>query len=108
MMRNKDMKIAWLILFISAGTDFVIAAGGCLTTAIVAHGGAEMPSMAVIILCLSTGLVSGARTVGQALKSSDETSTALRGDAVPAAVPARMMRLAEEPAPAPAPAVAGQ
>jgi len=88
-MENKEVKIAWLVLLISAGSDFIIAAGGCLTTAIVAHGTAEMPSWAVLLLCVSTGLVSGARTIGQALKATDEGSAALKGNVIPFQQPAK-------------------
>ena len=73
------MKIAWLILLISAFTDFVITAGTALTTAMVAQGTAQMPSAAILLLAVIGGLVSGARTVQQALKATPEQTAALRG-----------------------------
>jgi len=74
------VKIAWLVLVISAMTDFVITAATALTSAMVAMGNAEMPSRAVILLALLGGLVAFSRTVQQALKATPETSAALKGD----------------------------
>lgn len=83
MMENKEMKIAWLVLLISAGTDFVITAGAALSTAMVAHGGStEIPSLAVCLLASLAGLTAFARTIGQGLKSDTQTSTALRGNLI--------------------------
>jgi hypothetical protein len=73
------VKIAWLILSISAFTDFVITAATALTTAMVATGSAQLPNSAIVILAVLGGLVSGARTIQQALKATPEQSAALRG-----------------------------
>lgn len=73
------MKIAWLILIISAFTDFVITAATALASAMVATGSAEFPNSAVVLLAVLGGLVSGARTIQQALKVTPEQSAALRG-----------------------------
>jgi len=53
---------------ISFLTDFVISAGGCLTTAMVATGSATMPTTPVMIFSVVTGLVAASRRV-QALLS---------------------------------------
>lgn len=73
------MKVAWAILIISALTDFIINAGGALVAAMVATGSAVMPSNAVLLLALISGVVSASRTIQQALKASPETSAALKG-----------------------------
>lgn len=73
------MKVAWLVLIISAFTDFIITAGTALTTAMVAAGSAQLPTPAIILLAIIGGLVSGARTIQQALKATPEQSAALRG-----------------------------
>lgn len=74
------MKIAWLVLIISAFTDLVITGGTALGTAMVATGTAQIPSTPVILLAFLGGLVSAARTVQQALKATPETQAALRGE----------------------------
>lgn len=61
------MKIAWLILLVSAMTDFVITAGTSMGTAMVATGSAQFPSHAVILLSTLGGAVSAARTIQQKL-----------------------------------------
>ncbi len=53
----------WITLIVSFLTDFVISAGGCLTTAMVATGSATMPSTPVIIFSAVTGLVAASRRV---------------------------------------------
>lgn len=73
------MKIAWLTLIISAVTDFIITAATALTTAMVSTGTAELPGKAVLLLALLGGVVSGARTVQQALKATPENTAALKG-----------------------------
>ena len=73
------MKIAWIIVLISAFTDFVITMGTGLSAAMVATDSAAMPSGASVLLCVIGGLVQAARTVQQALKATPETAAALRG-----------------------------
>lgn len=51
----------WVTLIVSSLSDFVISAGGCLTTAMVATGSAAMPTPAVLIFSVVTGLVAAAR-----------------------------------------------
>ena len=53
----------WLTLVVSATTDFVIGAGGCLTTAMVGTGSATMPTAPVLIFSVVTGAVTAARGV---------------------------------------------
>ncbi len=74
-----SVKIAWLILIISALTDFIITAGTALTTAMVAAGSAQLPNSAIVLLATIGGLVSAARTIQQALKATPEQSKALHG-----------------------------
>lgn len=64
------MKIAWIILIISAFTDFVITTGTSVGTAMVATGNAQLPTHAVTLLAVLGGLVSAARTIQQALKNA--------------------------------------
>lgn len=73
------MKIAWLVLLISAFTDFVITAGGSLTAAMIATGSASLPNHAVILFACLLGSVAMARTIQQALKATPETAAALKG-----------------------------
>lgn len=74
------MKVAWVILLISAGTDFIITVATALTSAMVAMGTAEFPSKPVLLLAGLGGLVAMSRTIQQALKATPETSAALKGD----------------------------
>jgi hypothetical protein len=74
------MKIAWVILLVSAFTDFIITAGTGLTTAMMATGNAALPNKATILFMLLGGVVAASRTIQQALKSTPETSAALKGD----------------------------
>lgn len=74
------MKIAWVIVIVSALTDFVITLATGLTAAMLATGSATMPNKATWLICVLGGAVQGARTVQQALKATPETSAALRGD----------------------------
>ncbi len=77
------MKTAWIILIVSAMTDFVITAGTSMGTAMVATGSAQFPSHAVILLSALGGATSAARTIQQALKSAmdpqSNASTQLKG-----------------------------
>lgn len=73
------MNIAWTIVLISALTDFIITAGTALTTAMVAAGDAELPSMAVLIVSGLGGLIAFARTVQQALKAGSEVKAIVTG-----------------------------
>lgn len=71
------MKTAWVILVISAFTDFVITVGTAITSAMVAAGNAQMPNKPVVLLALIGGAVSAARTIQQALRKTDENTEAL-------------------------------
>ena len=64
------MKIAWLVLLISAFTDFVITTATSLTTAMMVMGNAELPSNAVVIVASLGGAVTAARTIQQGLRSA--------------------------------------
>lgn len=61
------MRIAWTILVISALTDALVAAGGALATASVETS--WVPGGGAILVASITGLVAGARTIQQALKT---------------------------------------
>lgn len=51
----------WISLVISGVTDFIISAGGCVTTAMVATGSTAMPSTATWIFAVITGAVAASR-----------------------------------------------
>ncbi len=53
----------WITVIVSALTDFIIGAGGALTTAMVATSGTApaVPSTAVIIFSCATGAIAAAR-----------------------------------------------
>lgn len=54
----------WVTILISCISDFVISAGGALTAAMVATGGATiMPSKAVALVAIITGAIAAARRV---------------------------------------------
>lgn len=76
------MKIAWLVLLISAFTDGIIAGGTGLTSAMVATGSVTLPSPAVWLLSCVAGLLAAARTIQQALKVTPETTRLLKGVSV--------------------------
>ncbi len=73
------MKIAWLVLIISAFTDFIITTGTAITSAMVGTMSAQLPNKGVMLLAITGGVVSAARTIQQALKSTPETTAALKG-----------------------------
>jgi len=80
------MKSAWLVLLISAFTDFVITAATASITVISAIAvnpdwGAHV-SWAMFIAPVLGGVIAGARTVQQALKASPETTAQLKGQPV--------------------------
>lgn len=64
-----------LSIAISFLTDFIISAGGCLTTAMVATGNTAVPSVAVMIFSIVTGLVAAARRVQALLEQTGTAST---------------------------------
>lgn len=74
------MTYAWIILLISALTDFGINAIPVIMAAMMATGSAAVPSKAILILGALTGSLAALRTIQQALKSTPETSAALKGD----------------------------
>ena len=65
------MKIAWIILLVSALTDFLIAAGGAYTSAVVAFPNQKF-NAEQIVLFLVLGIVAASRTVQQGLKGTPE------------------------------------
>ena len=69
------MNKQWVILAVSAGTDFIIASGTALTAAMVAKGDAMLPSWPVIILSAVGGLIAFARTLQQSLRKEESTTT---------------------------------
>lgn len=74
------MRYAWIILLISAITDFGISAIPIVLAAMMATGMAAIPSRAIVILALLTGGLSGLRTIQGALKTTPETAAALKGE----------------------------
>jgi len=58
----------WVVLAISATTDFLIAGGGTLMGAIVESGSKAMPSGIVILVACLAGLVAAAKEVRMSLK----------------------------------------
>jgi hypothetical protein len=74
------VKIAWVVLIISALTDFVITAGTAFSSAMVATGQAQIPNQAVILLAIVGGCIQAARTIQQALKTTPDTVRALKGE----------------------------
>lgn len=74
------MKIAWAILLISAGTDFIITAATAVTAAMVESASGQLPGYPTLLLGVLGGLVAAARTVQQALKATPDTTAALKGE----------------------------
>jgi hypothetical protein len=83
------MKVAWIIVLISAATDAVISAGTALVAAMMSSGSATLPSRAIWLLIATGGLVAFSRTVQQALK----------GDSSPSGVLVQSPGLTQSPAP---------
>lgn len=73
------MKTAWIILLISAMTDFGIVVSAGIASAMVATGDVSMPSAPVIILNVMLASGAALRTIQQALKNTPETAAALKG-----------------------------
>lgn len=74
------MKMAWIVLLISATTDFFITAATSVMTAMTATGSASLPNKATILICVLGGGIAMMRTIQQALKATPETAAALKGD----------------------------
>lgn len=72
------MNKQWIIIVVSAFTDFIIAAGTALTAAMVAKGDAMLPSYPVLILSVIGGLIAFARTVQQVLRKDESTQTTIQ------------------------------
>lgn len=75
------MRYAWIVLVISALTDFGIVVSAGIVSAMMATGSTVMPSRPVVLLNILLGAGAFLRTVQQALKSTPETAAALKGDA---------------------------
>ena len=73
------MKSAWIILVISALTDFGIVVAAGLVSAMMATGQATMPNQSIVVLNLLIGLGAFLRTIQQALKNTPETAAVLKG-----------------------------
>lgn len=67
------MSEKWIIILVSAATDFIVATGGALTAAMLAKGDAMLPSYPVLLVSFTAGAVAFARTVQQALRKGDAT-----------------------------------
>ena len=61
---------SWITLIVSALTDCIISAGGALTTAMVATGSTAMPTKAVALFAVITGLMAAARGIQKAISPS--------------------------------------
>lgn len=61
------MRIAWTILLISALTDGLVAAGGAIAAA--STETSWVPGKGAMVVAILTGVVAGARTIQQALKT---------------------------------------
>ncbi len=68
------MSKEWVIIFVSAGTDFIIASGAALTAAMLAKGDAMLPSYPVLLISFLGGATAFARTVQQALRKDTEAT----------------------------------
>ena len=62
----------WITLVISFITDFIISAGGAVSTAMVATGSTALPTKATAVFAVVTGLVAASRRI-QALLSPSVT-----------------------------------
>lgn len=82
------MKIAWLILTITALTDLTIAFGTSLSSAMVVNKEIGMPSGAALLISALGALVVASRTIQQALKATPLFTADLRGEGAPIVIPA--------------------
>lgn len=53
----------WVTLIVSFITDFIISAGGALSTAMVATGSTSMPTKATTAFAIVTGLIAASRRI---------------------------------------------
>ena len=67
----------WVIIILSALTDFLIAGGGTLLGAIVESGTKTMPSAVVILVAGLAGLIAAAKEVRSQLHLSPTDAAAL-------------------------------
>lgn len=58
----------WLLLLVSAVTDFTVVAGSTLTGAMLATGQATLPSQGVWLLAIVAGLVAAGKEMRSMLK----------------------------------------
>lgn len=81
------MKLAWIVLLISAFTDFIITVATGLTAAMVESASGQLPTYPTLLLAVLGGLVAAARTIQQALKATPTISAALKGELVKSDAP---------------------
>ena len=67
----------WVIIVLSALTDFLITAGGTLMGAIVESGTKTMPSPLIILVAVLAGLVASAKEVRSQLHLAPAEAAAL-------------------------------
>jgi hypothetical protein len=73
------MVTSWVVLLVTAATDFLIVGGTSLMTAMMATGTAELPARSVLIVSAIGGVVAMARTIQSALRSTPEFAAMLKG-----------------------------
>ena len=67
----------WIIIVLSALTDFLIAGGGTLLGAIVESGTKTMPSGVIILVACLAGLIASAKEVRSQLHLSPTDAAAM-------------------------------
>ena len=82
------MKIAWLVLLITALTDFTLTFATGLSTAMATSHVVGLPDIGTILIAALGGVVVASRTVQQALKATPTATAELKGQAPPIIVPA--------------------
>jgi len=82
------MKTAWIILLVSALTDFFITAATGVATGMAMGAKVGFPTPPVLVLAIIGGGIQAARTIQQALKSTPGFVAELKGQDAPVVVPA--------------------
>lgn len=82
------VKVAWVVLLLTALTDFVLSFGTALSAAMVVNQVVGMPSAPAILISAIGGLMVACRTIQQALKTTPIFTASLKGEDPPIIIPA--------------------
>jgi len=81
------MKTAWLVLIVTALTDFALTFATGLSTAMATSHVVGLPDITTVIVAALGGFVVALRTIQQALKATAANTADLKGQEPPIVIP---------------------